>query len=187
MAVKRFKSAATTLRRSPLLSTSGFTLVEVMLATLILLVAVIGASGFRYYAALDGRRAAMQTTAVRVGQLLCESWRGLSDPNTFDPVAHFGSELAITTVAETRMLEYHYAETRMLEYYYKAADFTLLGVYTIAANGVSYYAVLSWKDVGSGLRALNVVVVWPLQGQIDGDYLDYDACKSFKLTTYTST
>lgn len=177
MAVKRFKSAATTLRRSPLRSTSGFTLVEVMLATLILLVAVIGASGFRYYAALDGRRAAMQTTAARVGQLLCESWRGLSDPNTFDPVAHFGSELAITTVAETSMLEYHY----------KAADFTLLGVYTIAANDVSYCAVLSWKDVGSGLRALNVVVIWPLQGRIYSDYLDYNACKSFKLTTYTPT
>lgn len=164
MTVKQLKSAA------------GFTLVEVMAAILILLVAVIGASGFRYYAALDCRRAAMQTTGARVGLLLCENWRGLSDPNTFDPVAHFGSELAITTVAETSMLEYHY----------KSADFTLLGAYRVTANSISYYAVLSWKNVGSGLRALNVVVVWPLQGQIDSDYLDYYACKSFKLTTYRS-
>jgi len=165
MAVKQLKSAA------------GFTLVEVMTAILILSVAVIGASGYRYYAALDARRAAMQMTGARVALLLCESWRGLSDPNTFDPAAQFSSELTITTATEASMLEYHY----------KAADFTLLGVYTVAANGVIYYAVLSWKDVGSGLRALNVVVVWPLQGQIDSNYLDYDACKSFKLTTYTST
>jgi len=164
MAVKQLKSAA------------GFTLVEVMTAILILSVAVIGASGYRYYAALDARRAAMQTTGSRVGLLLCESWRGLSDPNTFDPVAQFSSELTITTATEASTLEYHY----------KAAGFTLLGVYTIATNGVSYYAVLSWKDVSIGLRALNVVVVWPPQGQIGSNYLYYYACKSFKLTTYAS-
>jgi len=156
-----------TIKRSK--SETGFTLIEVMLAILILTVAVIGTSGYRYYAALDARRAAMRSASARIGLLLCESWRGTSDPNTFDPTDPngFASELTITNSAGP-------AEPN---------GFTPLGSYTVVSDGATYYATMSWKDVSTGLRALNVVVAWAQREQ--GTASLNDADKLFKLTTYT--
>ena len=155
MAVKRHKFAA------------AVTLVEVMVAMLILTVAVLGASRYRYFAAFDARRAAMHRTAARVALLLCESWRGVKGIETYDPTAHFGTDLAIIESGGSAAPE----------------DFTLLGSYTVVLNNVNYYTTLSWKDVYTELRALNVVVAWSHNGQeITGVV---DAYKSFKLTTYT--
>jgi len=148
-------------------STSGFTLVEVMLAIFILVVAVLGASGYRYYAALDARKADLQTTAARTASLLCESWRGVSDPNTFDPIQLANSALAIETGYDG-----HDGPA-------VPADFTSLGIYRITIDGVNYYAVLSWKDILQGLRALNVIVAWNPRGS-QSELPD----KLFKLTTY---
>jgi len=165
MTVKRRKSA------------SAFTLVEVMGAILILLVATLGASAYRYHAALDARKAAAHAGAARVCLLLCESWRGVKGTETYDPTAYLGSDLSITTIADSSGLEYQY----------KDAGFTLLGCYTVVANGVDYNALLSWKDIDTGLRALNVVVAWSPKGQTGTSYASYYAYKnSFKLTTYTA-
>ena len=57
----------------------------------------------------------------------------------------------------------------------------LLGSYTVTLNDVNYYAILSYKDIDTGLRALNVVVAWDQQGSQFGFPV-----KSFKLTTYVS-
>ena len=56
----------------------------IVVAVVILLIALIGTSTFRYAAALDGRRADAQTTAARAALLLCESWRGLNGDATLD-------------------------------------------------------------------------------------------------------
>ena len=149
-------------------STGGFTLVEAMITILILSIAVIGTSGYRYHAAMDAQKAAMHITAAGVALLLTESWRGVKGDETYDPIAHLGSDLVITTGNSTTV-----------------EGFNLLGGYTVVANGVNYYYVtLSWKDVGTELRILNVVVTWIQrdQGQTGSSYAD----KSFKLTTYTS-
>jgi hypothetical protein len=151
-------------------STGGTTLVEVMLAIFILLITVLGASGYRYYAALDARKADLQTTAARIASLLCESWRGASDPNTFDPIQLTTGDPNSTLVVETS-----YDGPAV------PADFTLLGIYKITINGVNYNAVLSWKDISQGLRALNVIVAWNPRGS-QSELPD----KSFKLTTYTA-
>ena len=147
--------------------TRGVTLIEVMLAILILSVAVFGASGYRYYATLDARKADMHSTAARIGLLLCESWRGVKGAETYDPTAYFASELTITPITVPYEFEY--------------TGFTLLGGYAVVLNRANYYAILSWKDVDTGLRALNVVVAWAPREQvgIGGAY------RSFELTTYT--
>ncbi len=155
MTVKRLKS------------TGGFTLVEAMITILILSIAVIGTSGYRYHAALDAQKAAMHMTAARVTLLLTESWRGVKGDETYDPIAHLGSDLVITTGDSTTV-----------------EGFNLLGGYTVVANGVNYYVTLSWKDVGTELRILNVVVTWIQRDQ--GQTGSYYADKSFELTTYTS-
>lgn len=150
---------------------SGFTFVEVMGAILVLTVAMLGASAYRYYAALDTRKANLQTTAARISNLLLETWHGSSDPNTFDPAAHFSSELTIESMA-------------LQEGPHKLTDFEVLGTYKIIVEGVDYRAALFWKDVYSGLRALTVIVVWewdPYRHRLGPSKY---ANQSFRLTTY---
>jgi len=144
----------------------GFSLVDVMSAIIVLAVMVIGAANYRYYAALDERNASMQITAARIGALLCESWRGVKGIDTYDPTIYSCPELAITPSTGPDEPE----------------GFTPLGSYTVELNGGNYHATLSWKDIHTELRALNVVVVWTLRGQEEVGVGGED--KSFKLTTY---
>ena len=144
----------------------GLSLVDAMVALAILSVGVVAATNYRYYAALDARKATMHTAAAKIGQMLCESWRGVEGAETYDPTTYLGSNLEITTSTGPD----------------KPEDFTLLGSYAVQLNGVDYYVTMSWKDIYSGLRALNVVVAWVQQEQVGSNFADVD--KSFKLTTY---
>ena len=144
----------------------GFSLVGIMIATIIILAALIGTSNFRYYSTLDAQKAAAKITASRIGLMLCENWRGIGGIETYDPTTSLGSDLTITTSTGPA----------------EPADFTLLGSYTITLNGANYYITLSWKDVSTGLRALNIIVAWAQREQ--GTSSLNDADKSFKLTTY---
>lgn len=163
---------STTKRRK---SSGGFTFAEVMGAILVLTIAVLGASAYRYHATLDARKADLQTTAARMASLLCETWRGTDDPNTFDPVASFGTDLAITSA------DVHDAP-------HTPTGHNTLGTYRIVANDVDYRTVLFWRDIQPGLRALSVIVTWGGNNlrYSDGIYSNYNYRdnQSFKLTTY---
>ena len=171
--------------------TAGLTLVEVMVAVAILAIAALGASAFRYHAALAARTADLQTTAARTALLLCESWRGASDPNAFDPTqlatGSSDSALAIETITIYKgvtMLAYEGVTMPAYEGVAVPADFTPLGIYGITIDGVNYHAALSWKDISPGLRALNVIVAWNQRGSSSDIYELLN--KSFKLTTYVA-
>ena len=151
-----------------MLSRSGFSLVSIMIAITVLIAALIGTSNFRYYSALDAKKAAAKITASRIGLMLCENWRGLGGIETYDPVTYLSSELTITTSTGPA----------------KPGDFTLLGSYTVTVNNANYYVTLSWKDMSAGLRALNIIVAWA-QRELGTSSLN-DADKSFRLTTYAS-
>ncbi len=162
-------------------SVAGLTLVEVMVAIVVMAIAALGASAFRYHAALGVRKADLQTDAARTALLLCETWRGASGPDTFNPtqLATTNPALAIEAITISGGPA-------------APTDFTLLGNYKITVDSVDYYyAVLSWKDVSPGLRALNVIVAWDQRGSGPSsgggnvyDWGSVDASKSFKLTTY---
>jgi hypothetical protein len=157
---------------------TGFTLVETFISITILSIAVIGTTGFRYFSALESRKAASQITAARIGLMLCESWRGLDGDETYDPVSHLGSDLQVSQGAGPAHPD----------------DFALLGSYTVAFDDVigveNYMTTLSWKDVQPGLRALNVVVAWASREQLAGAAQQIDGMsvdKSYELTVYTRT
>jgi hypothetical protein len=137
-----------------------------MIAMTILIAALIGTSNFRYYSALDSKKAEAKITASRIGLMLCESWRGLGGIETFDPESYFGSDLRITTSSGPA----------------EPGDFTLLGHYTVTVNSANFYITLSWKEVSSGLKALNIIVSWAQREQGLSSFNDAD--KTFKLTTY---
>jgi len=162
-------------------SRSAVTLIEVMVAIVIVVVAVLGASGYRYYSTLDARRADFQNAAARIALLLCENWRGrgIDGTPTYDPVAHLTS--ADLTVADSGGVGPDYA-----------SGFTGLGRYQITTtnDGVHYWAALSYYDdpTTEGLRTLNVVVAWAQRqtGSAGDSAAAAGLDKTFKLTTYVS-
>ena len=160
MAVKRF------------LYRTGLTLIEIMVTIAILAIAVLGTSAFRYTTALGAREANLKTTAAQIAQLLCESWRGASDPNTFEPTALTSLELA-SSLMITSDHTMHEVPT----------DFVLLGAYAIATNKADYHAALLWKEVTPGLRALNIIVAWD-PGSSGSHFSWHGTYRSFQLTTY---
>ena len=148
----------------------GISLIEVMAAILVLSVVVIGTSGFRYHAALGNQKVIGQLTAARVGLLLSESWRGVKGDETFSPIDYLGSELAIANAS---------AVTTDVP-----IDFTELGYYEIDIDGSQYLVTLSWNDISSGLRVLNVVVTWNHRNCPTGTTDIEQPTKSIKFTTY---
>lgn len=151
---------------------AAMTLVEVMGAILILSVAVIGASAYRYHSALDARKADETATATRIALLLCENWRGIRGDETFDPEDYWSHDLpGIENSSEGPEVP---------------PGFTVLNTYTVEINNVFYYVTMSWKDLFAGLRALNVAVAWNQNGSGSGSTAFAHADKSFRLTTYVA-
>lgn len=160
----------------------GVTLIEILVAMAALAIAVLGTSYFRYYSALDARKANTQIAGTRAGLLLCESWKGLKGAETYDPVAHFGSDLTIIEDSTIPFSSGHAITGPAVD-----EGFIELGTYAVTVNNTTYYAILSWKDVSTGLRALNIIIVWELIGREVTGATDVSRLRSFNLTTYTST
>ncbi|HUW20853.1 MAG TPA: prepilin-type N-terminal cleavage/methylation domain-containing protein [Sedimentisphaerales bacterium] len=163
---------------------AGLTLVEIMIATVVLVIVVLGTSAFRYNAALGAREADLRMTAARIAVLLCESWQATSDPNLFEPVANLSSDLAITRIF--RSGEIDAAAIGGPE----DPAFILFGGYKILIDRVDYYAILSYSYISTGLRALNVTVLWPgghqaYVGKVNS-MPNRNTYKSFRLTTYVT-
>ena len=147
---------------------SGVNLTEVMAATAIFTLAVIGASGYRYCSSLNARQAQEYITAARIGQLLCGSWVGVKGDKTFDLKAFLGSDLLIETLAPPTSLP---------------QAFVLLGRYRITIEGAAYDCMLAWNNVSPDLRALWIRVGWDLREE-DPANPDSILIKSFTVTTY---
>ena len=155
----------------------GSSLITSLIAITIILIAIIGTSNFRYYAAMDTRKATATTEASRIALLLCESWRGMNGDLTYNPVTNLSADFTIINNEGPTV----------------PGGFTSLGSYliklgTIPDQGeynISYYATLSWQDIQPGLRALNANVSWAQHDTGNGGFDETD--KSFSLTIYTLT
>ena len=158
----------------------GVTLIEILVSIVALTIAVIGTSYFRYYSALDARKANIQTTGTRIGLLLCESWKGVKGSDVFDPVTYFNSEM---TIAADSTIDF---ASHPITAPVAAQGFILLGTYAVQSNGVTFHAVLSYNDISAELRALNIIVIWENRGGVVTSSTDAGVLRSFKLTTYTS-
>jgi prepilin-type N-terminal cleavage/methylation domain-containing protein len=149
---------------------SGVTLIEVMVATAILVITMVGISGYRYCSSMNARCSEKQITAARVGQLLCGSWAGVKGSETFDLKAFLGPDLLIETLD---------APTSLPD------AFVLLGKYRITIEGFAYDCELAWNDVTSNLRALWIRVGWEWR-QEDPTSSGNALKKSFTIITYVT-
>jgi Tfp pilus assembly protein PilV len=136
----------------------GLTLVELMLAAAVLMVAVIGGMSYRYYAAMDARKADVQLTASRLAMSMLESWKGchgLDASPAYDPT--------LTLPAGSFALNGVKVETSTATIPAEPTGFTSYGMYQITtAENMVYYARLSSAPAvaGASPRVLNVQIGW---------------------------
>jgi type II secretory pathway pseudopilin PulG len=143
----------------------GFTLTEVMISILIVMILVTGAMGYQYASTRDVKVSEVQAAAARIGMLLLESWKGQQGDTSFDPVDVFNSEMTIQTSATGPDVPDNAAGAPLIK----------LGSYEIILNNIHYYVTLSY-DTESTLEPmlLNAVISWRRdygQGDLTGDEL----------------
>jgi hypothetical protein len=162
------------------------TLIEIIIAILILSIAALSTSGFRYHSALNARKADVQLTAARLASLILSSWKGCGgysgyskydllgydplDPNDYDPdydyVFYYPDDYDYDTdetdpvVLIPELTIFDNALGPALPDGFSALDSFVNPNYRIVVNNVNYYVTLSYMDEVSEPRILNVCVAW---------------------------
>ncbi len=129
----------------------GFTLVECLVAMLILLVAFGGIMGFRYYSVLSAERAETQLLAARAAVVLSEAWRAQKGAEDFDPTLQsFDDHFLIQSGWASA-----FPESVDLGYLY-------LGNYQIRIEDRQFRVSLAYEDSAAvpNMRVLHVVLAW---------------------------
>lgn len=116
----------------------GMTLIEVMVAMVVLAIAAIGALGYQYHAARHGNIAKLEMIATRTAQLLLEDWKSTGGDENYDP--------------STLGLGFHKTSGENL--------------YRITVDDLPIYVELSHRDVAHDsvaavtLRQISVITRW---------------------------
>lgn len=144
---------------------SGFTLVEVMVSIVIVMVLATGAMGYQYNSSRDIKISEVQAGASRIGMLLLESWKGQQGDIAFDPVDVFGSEITL----HTSTVGPNAPESL------SGGTLVILGSYEIILNDIYYYTTLSYDtESESEPMVLNATITWRRdygQGELEGNEL----------------
>ena len=80
----------------------GMTLIEVMVAAVIIVISVLGAMMYRYHSALDARKADVKIGAARVALLLLEGWKGMAGISAYDPtdISYSSPDVSVTKTTD---------------------------------------------------------------------------------------
>jgi hypothetical protein len=143
---------------------AGLSLIEVMVTILIMVLTLLGASGFRYYAALDTQRADVEITAARLGSMFLNNWNATGSDST-----QLGQGLEIYENAPGAAVPDGFSEL----------DASNNPNFRIVVNNVNYYATLSYKDQTNQPRTLNVCVAWM------DDYQLWDESETSRSVNFT--
>ena len=174
--MKHFQRHYLNSQRRALAGRGGFTLTEVMISILIVMILATGAMGYQYASTRDVKISEVQASAARIGMLLLESWKGQQGDLFFDPVDVFESELTIQTSVVGPTVPENSMGSPLMKF----------GSYEIVLDHVTYYVTLSYDDPsGSEPMLLNAVVMWRRdygQGELQGD--ERSVCYSTFLVSY---
>ncbi len=139
---------------------SATTLIEVMVAMAILIIAALGALSYQYYAAGHARIARAQITGVRTAQLLLEDWKSTGGSDDYDPPSlglSFSSRLFIPSQWSQGRGE-------------GMGNPLNNSAYAVSVDGLPMLITLRWEDIDDDpvaelkLRQLAVIVTF---GAID--------------------
>jgi len=154
----------------------GVTLVEVMVAALVVLVVVVGAMAYQGACALNARRADARATASRLGLLVLEGWKSAgANVTAFDPTDN-QFDLSLPTGLNTTGVGLGGVGTE-------------LGRYVTRINGVNYYMTLIYSagyvyptPPGAPPPMLTVLTAWNRDDFMADELGDY--AQSVRLSTY---
>ena len=141
----------------------GFTLVESLITTSVLVIITLGALSYQYHAARHSRIAKAQITAARTAQLLLEDWKSTGGSLNYDP-----SELKLGFTGPLQI------PSLWSEGQGNGAGSPLNnGVYSITVDGLPMTVILNWRDVETDneakvtLRELTIIIGFGEPGQED--------------------
>jgi len=144
-------------------SNYGMSLIEVMVAMVVIIIGIVGAMGFRYYCVLDAKKADAQITAARIATLLLEDWKGTGGlayvPNTSLPLS---SGLTVTASATGPVAAFPSSILNSTSYHVVCN--------VNASSIIDYYVTLS--SAATLPRTLNVSIGW---------------CSNYKAGTLSAT
>ena len=170
-------------KKNKLAFARGVSFIEILISIVILGAGVIGASGYRYYATVDARKADVKASASRLAWMLLSNWKGAGGYSGYTVYEAEDSDPEdMGDVELPTGLETYYNEPGPDV----PAGFTALDAigqpnYRIVLDAVNYYATLSYKDVSNEPRELNVSVAWMENFGTWDDAKSYD---SVNLSTY---
>lgn len=133
---------------------AAVTLIEVVVATAIVVITAAGALSYQYHAARDAQIARAQIAATRTGQLLLEDWMSTGGSKEYNPATlglGFSSALPIPS---------HFSQGQGQGLGSPLHD----AVYAITVDELPMLVMLSWKDVAQDaqaqviLRQLGIIV-----------------------------
>jgi len=159
-------------------SCRGLSLIEVMVAIVIILAAVIGATRYRYYTALDARKAALYSEASRLALTMLEGWKGAGSEKDFDPFSDFANGYGVQFIDSLNIVSSSDGEP-------PAELPNPVGSYVITTDKARYFLTLSYEDEDENddiPAALNVSARWAQRSYTQADFSDTD--KSLSITTY---
>ena len=139
------------------------TLVEVMVAMVILTIAALGALSYQYHAAGHGRIARAQSAATHVAQLLLEDWKSTGGSEKYDP-----SILAVG-FSSPQPIPAKWASVKAMV----LAKPLNSAVHAVTIDDLPMLVMLSWEDVaydataGLKLRQLAVTVKFGVVNQLE--------------------
>lgn len=140
----------------------GFSLIECLLAGIVILGVIVAMMTFRYTAVAHAEQAENQLLAARSANLLSEAWRGQKADADFDPLLHgFDADFQIEPADAFGLLGSAPAGSRMADLQ-SQSGLSLLGSYRILIDSKEFYAQLLYGSLSGvdHLRAIHVLIVW---------------------------
>lgn len=156
---------------------AAVTLVEVMVATAVLVIIVTGALSYQYHAARDTQIARAHIAATRTAQLLLEDWMSTGGSKEYDP-----STLGLG-----------FSTTISIPSHFSRGEGGGLGnpihdaLHSITVDDVPMLVMLTWRDIAQDtqaqviLRQLGVIIEFSEETQITQRL---ENIESVVLTTY---
>ncbi len=140
----------------------GFSIVETLLAAVVLMIAIGGIMVFRYYTVVSAERAENQLMAARCAYLLSEAWRGQKGDAAFDPTEQdFDLNFQIQQMTSPGLLG-SFPTGSPGEKLKGNTGVSLLGNYRVQIDDKEFQTQLLYSElVGvQNLNVLHILVVW---------------------------
>ena len=150
----------------------GGTLVEVMVAAVVLMIIFIGVLSYLYFCAINARRADVQVKAGRLGLLLLEGWKAVEGDTDYEVVSKF-DELPLGDFGNPGTLPDVPALPNLLQGRSHRIDI----------DGVKYFVKLSYDDTAAP-RTLNAAVAW--NRDYSAETLNFHSSRLISLTKYAN-